>query len=66
MACLRVSGTPLSSHLARPGPVGQAEAMPEVLSAPRVITGSETVVDGAVVLRDRLLAWVGPAAGAAG
>jgi imidazolonepropionase-like amidohydrolase len=42
--------------------VGQAEAMPEVLGAPRVITGSETVVDGVVVLRDQLLEWVGPAA----
>jgi len=44
--------------------VGQAEAMPEeVLGAPRVITGSETVMDGAVVLGDRVLQWVGPAAG---
>jgi imidazolonepropionase-like amidohydrolase len=42
--------------------VGQAEAMPEVLGAPRVITGSETVVDGVVVLGDQLLEWVGPAA----
>jgi imidazolonepropionase-like amidohydrolase len=43
--------------------VGQAEAMPEeVLSASRVITGSETVVDGVVVLGDQLLEWVGPAA----
>jgi imidazolonepropionase-like amidohydrolase len=37
--------------------------MPEVLGAPRVITGSETLVDGAVVLGDRALEWVGPAAG---
>ena len=36
--------------------------MPEVLGAPRVITGSETVVDGAVVLGDRTVQWVGPAA----
>src|SRR5271165_299002 len=63
MACLRVSGTPLSSHLARPGPVGQAEAMPEeVLSASQVITGSETVVDGAMVLGGQLVEWVGPVA----
>ena len=51
----------------RPGPLGQAEVMPEeVLTAPRVITGSETVADGAVVLGDRLVAWVGPRRGAAG
>jgi imidazolonepropionase-like amidohydrolase len=44
--------------------VGQAEAMPdEVLSASRVITGSETVVDGAMVLGGQLVEWVGPAAG---
>jgi imidazolonepropionase-like amidohydrolase len=42
--------------------VGQAEAMPEVLGAPRVIAGSQTVVDGVVVLGDQLLEWVGPAA----
>ena len=42
--------------------MGQAEAMPEVLGAPRVITGSETVVDGVVVLGDRTVQWVGPAA----
>jgi imidazolonepropionase-like amidohydrolase len=35
----------------------------EVLSAPRVITGSETVVDGATVLGGDLVQWVGPAAG---
>jgi imidazolonepropionase-like amidohydrolase len=34
----------------------------EVLTAPRVITGSDTVADGAVVLGGHLLAWVGPAA----
>jgi imidazolonepropionase-like amidohydrolase len=34
----------------------------EVLSAPRVITGSQTVANGAVVVGDRLLEWVGPAA----
>jgi imidazolonepropionase-like amidohydrolase len=33
----------------------------EVLTAPRVITGSETVVDGAVVLGDRLVSWAGRA-----
>ena len=33
--------------------------MPEVLGAPRVITGSETVVDGAVVLGDRTVLWAG-------
>jgi imidazolonepropionase-like amidohydrolase len=37
--------------------------MPEVLGAPRVITGPETVTDGAVVIGDRLLEWAGPAAG---
>jgi imidazolonepropionase-like amidohydrolase len=35
----------------------------EVLSASRVITGSETVVDGAMVLGGQLVEWVGPAAG---
>jgi imidazolonepropionase-like amidohydrolase len=35
----------------------------EVLGAPRVITGSETVADGAVVLGGHGLEWVGPAAG---
>jgi imidazolonepropionase-like amidohydrolase len=34
----------------------------EVLTAPRVITGSETIAGGAVVLRGHLLEWVGPAA----
>jgi imidazolonepropionase-like amidohydrolase len=33
----------------------------EVLTAPRVITGSQTVVDGAVVLGDRLVSWAGRA-----
>jgi imidazolonepropionase-like amidohydrolase len=33
----------------------------EVLAAPRVITGSETVVDGAVVLGDRTVVWAGAA-----
>jgi imidazolonepropionase-like amidohydrolase len=35
----------------------------EVLTAPRVITGSQTVADGAVALGDRLVSWVGPVAG---
>ena len=62
MACLRVSGTSLSSHLARPGLVGQAEAMPEeVLSAPLVITGEQAVVDGVVVIGDRTVDWAGAA-----
>jgi len=33
----------------------------EVLAAPQVITGSETVVDGAVVLGDRTVVWAGAA-----
>jgi len=36
--------------------------MPEVLGAPRVITGSQTVADGAVVVGGRQLEWAGPAA----
>src|SRR6516165_12270577 len=36
--------------------------MPEVLTAPRVITGAETVTDGAVVVGDRTVEWTGPAA----
>jgi imidazolonepropionase-like amidohydrolase len=36
--------------------------MPEVLTAPRVITGGETVADGAVVIGDRTVDWAGPAA----
>ncbi len=35
--------------------------MSEVLTAPRVITGDQTVTDGAVVIGDRALDWVGPA-----
>ena len=35
--------------------------MSEVLTAPRVITGDETVTDGAVVIGDRTVDWVGPA-----
>src|SRR6516165_352997 len=35
--------------------------MAEVLSAPRVITGAETVTDGAVVVGDRTVEWAGPA-----
>ena len=35
--------------------------MPEVLAAPRVITGDETVPDGAVVIGDRTVDWAGPA-----
>jgi imidazolonepropionase-like amidohydrolase len=37
--------------------------MSEVLTAPRVITGDETVADGAVVVGDRTVDWVGPAEG---
>jgi len=33
----------------------------EVLTAPRVMTGSETVADGAVVVGDRLVSWAGRA-----
>ena len=36
--------------------------MPEILTAPQVMTGDETVVDGAVVLGDRTVDWAGPAA----
>src|ERR1700684_3126863 len=36
--------------------------MYEVLTAPRVITGDETVADGAVVIGARTGDWVGPAA----
>ena len=35
--------------------------MSEVLTAPRVITGDQTLTDGAVVVVDRALDWVGPA-----
>jgi imidazolonepropionase-like amidohydrolase len=41
--------------------LGQAEAMLEVLGAPRVITGPETVLDGVVVVGDRTVEWAGPA-----
>lgn len=34
--------------------------MPEVLTASRVMTGDETVTDGAVVIGDRTVDWVGP------
>jgi imidazolonepropionase-like amidohydrolase len=33
--------------------------MPEVLTAPRVMTGAETVTDGAVVIEAGTIAWVG-------
>ncbi len=36
--------------------------MPEVLTAPRVLTGDATVTDGAVVIGDRTVDWAGPAA----
>jgi imidazolonepropionase-like amidohydrolase len=36
--------------------------MPEVLTAPRVMTGDETVAEGAVVIGDHTVDWVGPAA----
>src|SRR6266851_7948853 len=36
--------------------------MAEVLTAPRVMTGDETVADGAVVIGDRTVDWAGPAA----
>jgi imidazolonepropionase-like amidohydrolase len=35
--------------------------MPEVLTAPRVMTGDQTVTDGVVVIGDRTVDWVGPA-----
>ncbi len=35
--------------------------MPEVLTAPRVLTGDQAVTDGAVVIGDRTVSWVGPA-----
>src|SRR5690242_16866565 len=35
--------------------------MPEVLTAPRLITGDETVADGAVVVGNRTVDWAGPA-----
>jgi imidazolonepropionase-like amidohydrolase len=36
--------------------------MPELLAAPRVITGDKTVRDGAVVIGDRTVDWAGPTA----
>jgi imidazolonepropionase-like amidohydrolase len=36
--------------------------MPEVLTAPRVLTGDQAVADGAVVIGDRTVSWAGPAA----
>ncbi len=38
---------------------GEVAPMPEVLTAPRVITGRETVADGAVVLGGQTVDWVG-------
>jgi imidazolonepropionase-like amidohydrolase len=35
--------------------------VPEVLTASRVMTGDETVTDGAVVIGDRTVDWAGPA-----
>jgi imidazolonepropionase-like amidohydrolase len=35
--------------------------VPEVLTAPRLITGDETVTDGAVVISGDLVQWAGPA-----
>ena len=35
--------------------------MPEILTAPRVMTGDQTVTDGAVVIGDRTVDWAGPA-----
>jgi len=35
--------------------------MPEVLTAPRVLTGDQAVTDGAVVIGDRTVSWVGSA-----
>jgi imidazolonepropionase-like amidohydrolase len=35
--------------------------MPEVLTAPRVLTGDETVTSGAVVIGDQNVEWAGPA-----
>jgi imidazolonepropionase-like amidohydrolase len=35
--------------------------MPEVLTAPRVLTGDRAVTDGAVVIGDRTVSWTGPA-----
>ena len=35
--------------------------VPELLTAPRVMTGDETVTDGAVAIGDRTVDWAGPA-----
>jgi imidazolonepropionase-like amidohydrolase len=35
--------------------------VPEILTAPRVMTGEQTVTDGAVVIGDRTVHWAGPA-----
>jgi imidazolonepropionase-like amidohydrolase len=35
--------------------------MPEVLTAPRVLTGDAALTDGAVVIGDRTVDWAGPA-----
>jgi len=35
--------------------------LPEVLTAPRVLTGQETVTDGAIVVGDTTVLWAGPA-----
>jgi imidazolonepropionase-like amidohydrolase len=40
--------------------------MPEVLTAPRVLTGEQAVSNGAVVLGDRTVDWVGPVAALTG
>jgi len=43
--------------------VGQSWSMAdEVLTAPRVITGDQTLADGAVVVGQRTVEWAGPAA----
>src|SRR5260370_40291116 len=59
IVCRRVPGTALASQ-----PLGEGRdgAMAEVLTAPRVMTGDETVADGAVVIGDRTVDWAGPAA----
>jgi imidazolonepropionase-like amidohydrolase len=36
--------------------------VPEILTAPQVMTGDETVIDGAVVIGDSTVDWAGPAA----
>jgi imidazolonepropionase-like amidohydrolase len=37
--------------------------MPEVLTAPRVMTGAGTVTDGAIVIEDQAIVWAGAAGG---